>query len=133
MIYVSDISITLGQKRVTVLGNHVYVEGLTLGSSPGRGRVLRMAAHPVARNFPPGVVLPGAGVGACLLLGDTCLSLSAQVKLLSGGSPGCRPCPWPRPSLVTARGPRPSVPARGSSPWSPATTSWTVKVTMLPR
>ena len=52
---------------------------------------------------------------------------------LSAGSPGCRHCPWPRPSLVTARGPRPSVPARGSSPWSPATTSWTVKVTTLPR
>ncbi|XP_061253105.1 transcription cofactor vestigial-like protein 4 isoform X8 [Bos javanicus] len=59
--------------------------------------------------------------------------MTKNVKLLSEGSPGCRPSRWPRPSPLTARGPRPSVPARGSSAWTPATTTWIVTVIMLPR
>lgn len=109
-----------------------------LAAHHGPGRVLRMAGSPSqCQNFPLGALWRGAG-GQGPGWGRrswsvTRVSLFLQVKLLSGGSPGCRLSPWPRPSPVTARGPRPSVPARGSSVWSPGTTTWTVRATMLPR
>ena len=52
-----------------MLGNHVYVESLMLGSSPqawAHSEHAR-AAHHVASNFPPGVV---GRAGASLLPGE---------------------------------------------------------------
>ena len=52
------------EKRAIVLGNHVYVESLMLGSSPqawAHSEHAR-AAHHVASNFPPGSCGAGGSI-----------------------------------------------------------------------